>query len=252
MQKFANILFAGTCNAFCPDCIGKQVDPRLNQDNLTLWPLKNLDTFLAQLQEKEITEISLTWTITDPLLYKYQEELLTCLRDNIPGGKISLHTNARLLPKKIDTFNLYDRAAISIPSFHEDIYSILMGTWWIPDIEKILRLSKVPVKISTLITDYNRHDILDFIETCYQKWVKRLVLRKLFGEQRSLYELIDITPIQMSLVKHFMNNPVFDYKGMEVTLREFESTENECLNLFADGTISEKYLLTETKKSLCW
>ncbi len=65
---------------------------------------------------------------------------------------------------------------------------------------------------------------------------------------RSLYTLIDVDSIVMTCKSSFMNNEVYDYKGMEVTLREFESTENTCYNLFSDGTISDKYLLSETKK----
>lgn len=248
MNKFANILFAGKCNAFCPDCIGKQIDSSLSVDNLDMRPLKNIQPFIHILQQQDIKEISLTWTITDPLLYKHQKQLIECLRTSIPWAKLSVHTNGRLIKKIPEIFNLYDRAAISIPSFHEDIYQILMGTKWIPNIEEIHKVSRIPIKISTLITDLNRHDIKDFIESCYQKWVKRLVLRKVFWEMRSLYTLIDVDSIVMTCKSSFMNNEVYDYKGMEVTLREFESTENTCYNLFSDGTISDKYLLSETKK----
>jgi hypothetical protein len=39
-----------------------------------------------------------------------------------------VHTNGRLIKKIPEVFNLYDRAAISIPSFKEDIYQAIMGT----------------------------------------------------------------------------------------------------------------------------
>lgn len=248
MNKFANILFAGTCNAFCPHCIGKQIDSTLSIDNLDTWPLRNIDTFIDILKKEDIKEISLTWTITDPLLYKHQKELIACLRNNIPWSKLSIHTNGRLIKKIPDIFNLYDRAAISIPSFHEDIYQILMWTKWVPNVEEIIKTSYIPIKISTLITDINRHDIKDFIESCYQKWVKRLVLRKLFWEKRLLNDLIHADTISMIYIWDFMHNKVYNYKGVEVTLWEFESTENICYNLFSDWTISDKYLLSETKK----
>ncbi len=243
MHKFANILFAGKCNAFCPDCIGKQIRQWLNKNNLTTRPLENLDRFIDILNTEEIKEVSLTWTITDPLLYTYQKELIECLRDNIDWVKLSLHTNGRLIKKIPDMFNAYDRAAISIPSFKEDIYSILMGTWWVPDLEYINKISRIPLKISTLVSDINRHDIPEFIESCYQKWVKRLVLRKVFWDHRGLYSMIDMDSIPCIYVKDFMNNAVYDYKWMEITLREFETTENIAYNLFADGTISDEYLL---------
>jgi len=47
MYDFANILFSSSgsqpCNARCPYCIGRQIDPRLNADNLSLYPPRNLD-----------------------------------------------------------------------------------------------------------------------------------------------------------------------------------------------------------------
>lgn len=248
MNKFANILFAGPCNAFCPNCIGKQIDSSLSVNNLNTRPLKNLDTFINTLNKTNIKEISLTWTITDPLLYTHQEELIECLRNNIPWSKLSIHTNWRLIKKMPNIFNLYDRAAISIPSFHDDIYQILMGTKGIPNIENIIKLSHIPIKISTLITDINRHDTKNFIELCHQKWVKRLVLRKLFWEKRLLHNLIDIDSIPITYTWSFMHNSVYDYNEMEVTLWEFESTENICYNLFSDWTISDTYILQETKK----
>ena len=42
---FANLLFSGPCNACCPTCIGKQIDPRLNTNNLDEYPPRNLERF---------------------------------------------------------------------------------------------------------------------------------------------------------------------------------------------------------------
>ena len=47
MFDFANILFSGRCNARCPFCIGRQVDPRLNEDNLDEFPPRELDRLLV-------------------------------------------------------------------------------------------------------------------------------------------------------------------------------------------------------------
>ena len=43
---FANLLFAGPCNARCPFCIGRQIDPRLSVNNLREFPPRNLDRFV--------------------------------------------------------------------------------------------------------------------------------------------------------------------------------------------------------------
>lgn len=243
MNKFANILFAGKCNAFCPDCIGKQLRKWLNIDNLNQRPLQNIDRFVDILNADEVKEISLTWTITDPLIYKHQERLINHLRDNITDTKLSIHTNGRLIKKIPEIFNLYDRGAISIPSFDEDIYRILMWTSHVPDLENIYSLTNIPIKISALVNDINAHDIPNFIKLCHEKWVKRLVLRKLYGDSRRLVDIIDMDNIPFVYSWLFMNNDIYKYGDMQVTLREFENTENISYNLFADWTISDKYLL---------
>ena len=43
--------------------------------------------------------------------------LIGWLRERLPGARLSLHTNGQLALKKIDTFNLYNRVSLSLPSF---------------------------------------------------------------------------------------------------------------------------------------
>ena len=73
---FANILFAGPCNLRCPYCIGRQVNPALNRNNLKEFPLRNLETFAALVQQHQISEVVFTGTTTDPQLYRYEVHLL--------------------------------------------------------------------------------------------------------------------------------------------------------------------------------
>jgi molybdenum cofactor biosynthesis enzyme MoaA len=73
---FANILFAGPCNLRCPYCIGRQIDPGLNRDNLNKFPLRNLGRFVHLWQSYGITDIIFTGATTDPQLYNHQARLL--------------------------------------------------------------------------------------------------------------------------------------------------------------------------------
>jgi len=120
MARFANILLTGSCNQRCPHCIGRVLAARALPDNLDRFPLLNLEPFLDLLVQEGIQEISLTGTNTDPQLYPHEAALLDRLRDRLPGVRLSLHTNGRLALAKIDVFNRYDRATISIPSFRPE------------------------------------------------------------------------------------------------------------------------------------
>ena len=67
---FANILFAGPCNARCPFCIGRQIDPRLSVNNLREFPPRNLDRFVELILDHAIKQVVFTGTTTDPQLYR--------------------------------------------------------------------------------------------------------------------------------------------------------------------------------------
>jgi MoaA/NifB/PqqE/SkfB family radical SAM enzyme len=73
---FANILFAGPCNARCPFCIGRQLDPRLSVNNLREFPPRQLDRFIDRIVAHAIKQVVFTGTTTDPQLYRHEARLL--------------------------------------------------------------------------------------------------------------------------------------------------------------------------------
>jgi MoaA/NifB/PqqE/SkfB family radical SAM enzyme len=251
---FANILFAGPCNLRCPYCIGRQVNPALNRNNLNEFPLRNLDQFVEHLRQHQVTEIVFTGTTTDPQLYRHEARLLAWLREHLPpparhasgvgeGVRYSLHTNGQLALRKMDVFNQYDRVCISFPSFEPHTYHKLMGAPRVPNLAEIVRQAQIPVKISCVINEHNIGELDEFLERCGAMGIKRLVLRQLYGDLRQWDILPQLTPISF-----YRRNPVYDYDGMEVTYWRFDQTTSSSLNLFSDGTISSNYLLTQAEK----
>jgi len=238
MARFANILLTGSCNQRCPHCIGRVLAARALPDNLDRFPLLNLEPFLDLLVQEGIQEISLTGTNTDPQLYPHEAALLDRLRDRLPGVRLSLHTNGRLALAKIDVFNRYDRATISIPSFRPETIRCMTGCDGGPDLAAILRRAMIPVKISTLVTQDNRTEIPEIISRCRELAVRRLVLRRLYGETQPEDFFPGCAPVRM-----FAGNPVYDVDGLEVTVWDFARSTLRCLNLFSDGTISRDYRL---------
>ena len=262
---FANILFAGPCNRFCPFCIGKEVPAHANVTNLDLFPLRNWDNFVAEVRRLGIREIVFTGTTTDPHLYAHERRLIDQARKDIPGAQISIHTNAALTLKKIDSFNAYDRACLSLPTMNSEIYRRMMGVAQVPDLRKILAAAKIPVKVSCVVNEHNAHEVDGFLHELAALGVKRAVLRRLYGDRREFNPLAAYTP-----VRFYRNNPVYEieapysehgrttrgetldgtrdelHRTMEVTSWNFDTTESRSINLFADGTIGSSYLLTET------
>jgi molybdenum cofactor biosynthesis enzyme MoaA len=236
---FANILFSGPCNLHCPCCIGKMLLPLGLPDNLDLFPLRGLDTFLSLVNEEGISQISITGVDTDPQLYRHEERLLSYIRSRTGRDtRISLHTNGRLILEKSRVFNLYDRATISFPSFTRDIYRKMTGSSEVPDLQGIIRQSRIPLKVSTLISEHNVREMREHLQALKSLGILRVVLRKPYGEESERNPFQSLAP-----GSYFMNNPVYDFRGLEVTYWQFETTDASCLNLFSSGEISRSYLL---------
>ena len=241
-MDFANILFGGPCNRFCPFCIGKQLPGAVQVNNLDLYPLRNQERFAEEVNRLGIRQVVFTGTVTDPSLYRHQAKLLEWLRSHIhTGASYSLHSNGVVAVQRMHEFNLYDKACLSFPSFNPQTYQRMMGSPKVPDLEAILRGATIPVKISCLITPDNYPEIDDFLLRCQQLGIQRLVLRRLFGEERQW----DILP-QRTPVSHYRGNPVYDYDGMEVTYWNFDTSQSTSINLFPNGTLGGSYLLTAT------
>jgi pyruvate-formate lyase-activating enzyme len=241
--EFGNILFAGPCNQKCPFCIGAQIDPNLSPNNLKKWPLENLDAFITQMKETKTKKLIMTGTVTDPQLYKHEEQLIQHMREQLPGIHISLHTNGLLALPKMKVFNMYDNCTLSINSFNPETFAKLHGVKTMPNLPEIIKQSKIPIKLSCVVTEDNRYEIDDYLKRAAELGIKRVAIRHLFNNKQSWRLFENLTPQKM-----FCNNPVYNIHGMEVTYWHFDHTSGESLNLFADGTLSGHYLLAKAPK----
>ena len=239
--EFGNILFSGPCNQKCPFCIGHQLLKTPN--NLRKEKLESLDEFISLIKQSKTSKIILTGTRTDPQLYKYEDKLVTQLRNNLPNVHISLHTNGLLALPKLNTFRMYDSCTISINSFQPETYRKLHGVKQMPNLKKILQeASNVPIKLSCVLTEDNINQVEEYLQTAKQLGVKRIALRHIYGDERRwpIKAFQNKTPI-----KYHQSNPVYDFDGLQVTHWIFDKTSGRSLNLFSDGTLSDEYLLTK-------
>jgi MoaA/NifB/PqqE/SkfB family radical SAM enzyme len=242
MHDFANVLFAGPCNRTCPFCIGRLVPDSANPDNLDLFPPRGIERLIDVVNAERIRDVVFTGTTTDPQLYRHEARLLELLRGRLhAGARISVHTNGVLALAKMAVFNLYDRACISFPSFRPATYEKMMGSRRVPDLGAILAAAAIPVKVSCVVNEHNVDEMDAFVAQCRRIGVRRLVVRKLYGETRD-WGILRGLPV----VGSFRGNPVLGYDGMEVTYWDFDASSCRSVNLFADGTLGTSYLLAET------
>lgn len=200
-----------------------------------------MDKFVAKLQEGATSKIILTGTRTDPQLYKFEDKLLAYLRKHVPGSHISLHTNGLLAVKKLKTFNQYDTATISLNSFDREVYRVIHGTRIMPDLAFLLANSSVPIKLSCVITNENVQHVEQYLQACQRLGIQRVAFRHVFNQVPLHVPFFN----NRTPTSQHCGNPVFDVDGIQVTYWVFENTTGASLNLFADGTLSEQYLLSK-------
>jgi MoaA/NifB/PqqE/SkfB family radical SAM enzyme len=244
---FANILLAGACNLRCPYCIGNELPRRAS--NLDDFPLRGLARFVARLRSERIRQISLTGTDTEPLLYRHPQALVAYLRREVPGALLSLHTNGMLATAKVQVVHLFDRVCVSVPSFSAETFARMTGSRLTLDLAALTRVVNIPLKISTTVTDDNVDEVEEIIQRCAALGVKRMALRRLFSPSSAPPKRLPILETHTS-VRRFGGNPVYRLYGVEVTVWDFDTGDLRCLNLFADGTVSDDYLLAAAPASL--
>jgi len=194
------------------------------------------------MKDTQTTKIIFTGTRTDPQIYKYEKDLVILLRNSLPGIHISLHTNGVNALQKLDTFNLYDSCTISYNSFNPTTFAKLHGTKFMPDLRAIISNAKMPIKLSCILTEDNKDEVEEYINTARELGVRRIAFRHIYGDSRRWN-----IPIFSSSTPYSFHcsNPVYDFDGVQVTHWVFDTTSGKSLNLFSDGTLSEEYLLSK-------
>lgn len=247
---FANILFSWNCNAKCPYCIGQKLET-LYPGNLDTFPLRNFDAFLKLIQEHSIPEVIFTGTTTDPLLYRHQNALLDIFEAETPETRRAIHTNGFLLLKRLDVFQRYTKCTLSLPSFNQEIFSIMMGTKQsVPNIQAISQSSSIPIKVSRIVDPTNDfiQETEHFLETLSRTKVTRVAFRKLAGDMSSWDDTItQLEELWAKNIGKYKNNSIYKIHGIEITLWSFDTTDARSINLFSNGYISHEYLLAQSK-----
>lgn len=239
---FGNIHLSGPCNRSCYFCIGQHMMALDPLNNLNRFPLDNLDKFVEHCHRRGVTEINVTGTNTDPLMYEYQPELKAYLAKHIPGLTLGLRTNGALITKRWDLWELYDKASITICSLQPDVYRSMMGQGSPPDIATILAATKKPIKINIVLGPGNVHnyDILDTIDRLGDMGVRIINMREPYGQPHVGNPLESLRPIGFV---HGM--PCYERAGATVTYWDVHYVEVESVNLYANGVVSETYPITK-------
>ena len=192
-----------------------------------------------------IFENSLTGQNTDPLLYKYLQELIDYLKGQ--GFLVGIRTNGVLALEKIREINsINDKVSLSIHSLTPTINKRITNHSTIPDWDRILKQIKVPLRIAIVVTRYNKNEILNLIKffSKYKK-INYIQLRCIATDERyeelkedikCYKEVVSKIMKKYSYVRDFYTASIYDVYGIEVCLWKTVATTINSYNYFTDGT----------------
>lgn len=243
---FSNIHLSGPCNRACYFCIGQHMMELDPLNNLDTWPLKNIDEFLDCCLDRNITEVNLTGTNTDPLLYKHIPELKEYLQYSIPSLKLGIRTNGEFFhcPGGKERLSLFDKISVSITSLDPRLYKATMGVGNPPDIKEIVNtFNNIPIKVNiVLCPETVNDDLLDTIDKLNILGIKRINLREPYG-QPHIGDPLENSNILKD--DSLFGMPCYNFKGTTITYWDVHYVEVESVNLYANGNVSITYPITK-------
>lgn len=243
---FANIHLSGPCNRKCYFCIGQHMMALDSLNNLDVKPedMPGMEEFIAKCLEHNVSEVNLTGSNTDPLMYKHIYPLSRYLRKRIPNLVFGCRTNGALLSNEASamTWNLsFNKASISIPTFRPDVYRAMMGNGSIPNLAKIIYDSPFPIKVNVVLGPENIDHVEETIRCCKVAGIKKVNLREPYGQPHIGDPLINsgyASDKRLGMAK-------YDVDGVDVTYWDVHYVEVESVNLYANGRVSVTYPITK-------
>jgi hypothetical protein len=237
---FGNIHLSGPCNRSCYFCIGQHMMALDSQNNLDRMP-DNLDAFLDECSRREVQEICVTGTNTDPLLYKHTRQLTSYLRERMGQVPLAIRTNG-VSYNRMD-FGAYDKASLTICSFQEEINRKMMGGVGC-NLPRILEENPLmDIKVNVILGPENAEkDVWRTLDHLAYHGVRRANLREPYGQPHVGNPFAKIGAVRQKTV---LGMPAYFWGGLEVTYWDVHYVEVESVNLYANGRISITYPITK-------
>ena len=101
--------------------------------------------------------------------------------------------------------------------------------------------ARMSAKVSCVVGAANAGEVDAFVVWGAAIGVRRVVIRRLFGDTRRWPVLTTQKP-----VRWFKGNPTYEVDDIEVTVWNLDDTQCRSVNLFPNGMLGTSYLLTET------
>lgn len=233
---FGNIHLSGPCNRSCYFCIGQHMMDLDAENNLDQWPLNGIIPFLHACEQRNVREINLTGTNTDPGLYKHHEALTNFIRSRIPDVTLGIRTNGT----RLDCIQYYDKGSFSIISGDERVYEETMGGK-MPDFDKLFESVKdKDWKINLVLGPKQLTVLKKTVDRLGEAGFRYINAREPYGQER----IGDPFEGNFDQIGEIFGMPTYNVYGLNVTYWDVHYCHVESINLYANGRISEDYPIT--------
>lgn len=265
--SFANINLLGKCNLNCYFCLGRDLEEEFSRYDYNRvffdgWP--NLQKYLNICRKEKIQQLYISGQNTDPLCYSYIEELIQFLKEE--GFFVGIRTNGvGVSPITMDTIINQcntckgDAVGYTILSLDPKIQKkITNGT--LPEWEYILKATKVPYRISIVVTPENENEILSIIQyvakfTENKNCPKYIQIRKVSTDHRAVvlhscqeaYDRIKqrLCYASNKKLEEYETASIVEIDKLPVVFWETVNTTANSMNYFVNGVISTNYFIIE-------
>lgn len=250
-HTFGNIHLSGPCSRRCYFCIGQHMMALDSLNNLDEWPLRGLFGFLGSCRARKVSQIYVTGSNTDPLLYEHTAELAEHLHER-GFGPLGIRTNGvASSERRRDILQHYSRGSVTICSLDPKIHKKMMGVGEPLDVPRFI--ADLPagfdLKVNIVLGPWNASgigegvgegidDLLRTLTLLNAYGIRRVNLRQPYGqpEVENPMAFAGFTPIRSA-----MGMPVYQFEKMEVTHWDVHYVEVESVNLYANGHVSFDY-----------
>ena len=260
INKYGEILFLGPCNYKCYYCLQNEMEKlreeKENQLNMHYSKWNHFDDFILYCQSEGIEKIYLSSTCTDPLLYKYLDELIQEIKNM--NFKVGIRTNGILAEEKLNTIlKLNEEISFSINSFRNSTNSKITKSSYIPDYDNIFKFilkNNKNCRVSIVINQYNYKEIPEILDKLNQyKCISYVQLRKMYKYYNGKKDVEDKAfeyvkgYIEKNAIEidNYYESKVFNYKNLKISLWEnvFGQNSIKSINYYTNGIISDYNLL---------
>lgn len=236
---FANVHLSGPCNRACYFCIGQHMMALDPLNTLDVWPLPGWDKFVAECQARDVREVYVTGSNTDPLMCGQLPKLAEAVREELGPDVFGVRTNGVTRQHRL---GLFDQVSLSVTSFDPELYRLTMGRGVPPNLGQIISASnRVWANVVLCPETVHSGDIIKTLAVLCNAGILKANLREPYGQPH----VGDPLKAWCKQSSELHGNPQYDFHGLEVTYWDVHTTHVSSVNLYANGRVSTEYSVTK-------